>query len=408
MTPAVADSRTNSSSTIAVRRSRLLTGAQAAAEAMRQVDPDVVPVYPITPQTPIIEAFAQFVADGRVHTELMLMESEHSAMSAAVGSVLAGGRTITATASQGLAYMIEIVYIAAALRAPIVIAVGNRALSGPINIHADHSDAMLARDTGAVILFAENAQEAYDLMLLGTRLAEDPTVMLPVLVGQDGFTITHSAEPIDTLDDATVKNFVGAYTVPTPLLNTRHPITEGAFAMPDAYFEQRVDVQRATERALERWTDLARQYHAVAGRNLLPVEPYRLEDAELVLVTMGSAAGTMKDAIDLARTQGTPVGLLKLRAFRPFPATLIREALQPGQRVAVWERALSPGSMPPLYTELRSLLGREHEVASVVFGLGGRDMTVEMIGVVLAEFAQRHFADGRIHYLGLKTGEARG
>ncbi len=388
-----------------VRPRRLLTGGQATAEAMRQIDPDVVPVYPITPQTPIIETFAQFVADGRVHTELMLMESEHSAMSAAVGSALAGGRTITATASQGLAYMIEVVYIAASLRAPVVVALGNRALSGPINIHADHSDAMLARDAGAVIMFAENAQEAYDLMVLATRLASDPAVMLPVLVGQDGFTITHSAEPVDILDDAAVREFVGPYTVPTPLLDTHHPVTEGAFAMPDAYFEQRVAIDRANTGALTHWMRLAAEYAELTGRDVSPVESYRLDDARWVLVVMGSAAGTMKDAIDLARARGISVGLLKLRAFRPFPAALIENALHPAQRLLVWERALSLGSWPPLYTEIAGRLRRDHEVAGLVFGLGGRDLTRDMILDVLQEAESPAFAWDGIHYPGLNAQE---
>jgi pyruvate ferredoxin oxidoreductase alpha subunit len=188
---------------------QLLTGGEAVAQAMRQIDPDVVPVYPITPQTPIIQGYAAFVAQGRAHGELVDVESEHSAMSAAVGAALAGARTITATSSQGLALMAEVVYIAAAMRAPIVMAVGNRALSGPINIHCDHSDSMLVRDSGAVQLFAENAQEAYDLMLIATRLAEHPDVLLPALVCQDGFTITHSAEPVVLLDDDRARSFVG-------------------------------------------------------------------------------------------------------------------------------------------------------------------------------------------------------
>src|ERR1700746_1885943 len=184
---------------------RVMTGGEAVAHAMRQIDPDVVPVYPITPQTPIIQGFAAFAAAGRAHAEIVNVESEHSAMSAAIGAALAGARTITATSSQGLALMAEVVYIAAAMRAPIVMAIGNRALSGPINIHCDHSDSMLVRASGVIQLFAENAQEAYDLMLIGTRLAEHPDVLLPVLVCQDGFTITHSAEIVRLVDDAAVK-----------------------------------------------------------------------------------------------------------------------------------------------------------------------------------------------------------
>src|SRR6476620_7679715 len=205
---------------------RVMTGGEAVAEAMRQIDPDVVPVYPITPQTPMIQGFAKFVANGRAHGEIINVESEHSAMSAAIGSALAGARTITATSSQGLALMAEVVYIAAAMRAPIVVALGNRALSGPINIHADHSDSMLVRDSGCIQLFAENAQEAYDLMLLATRLSEHPDVMLPAFVCQDGFTITHSAEPVALLDDEAVWRFVGEYQIPYPLLDVEQPTSQ--------------------------------------------------------------------------------------------------------------------------------------------------------------------------------------
>ena len=207
----------------------LLTGGEAVAHAMRQIDPDVVPVYPITPQTPIIQTFAKFVADGRAHTEVVNVESEHSAMSAAIGAALSGARTMTATSSQGLALMAEIVYIAASMRAPIVMAVGNRALSGPINIHCDHSDSMLVRDSGVVQLFAENAQEAYDLTVLAPRIAEHPDVLLPVLVCQDGFTITHSAEPVELLPDDTVRTFVGEYRIPHSVLDAREPDDARAF-----------------------------------------------------------------------------------------------------------------------------------------------------------------------------------
>src|SRR5947208_3976545 len=239
---------------------RVLTGGEAAAHAMRQIDPDVVPVYPITPQTPIIQGFAKFVADGRASGELVDVESEHSAMSAAVGAALAGARTMTATSSQGMALMAEVVYIAASMRAPIVMAVGNRALSGPINIHCDHSDAMLIRDSGVVQLFAENAQEAYDLMLIAPRLAEHPDVLLPVLVCLDGFTITHSAEPVSLLTDEDVTQFVGPYAIPHPLLDIARPTTQGPFAMPDYYYELRTQQAMALENALAVLLELAAEF----------------------------------------------------------------------------------------------------------------------------------------------------
>ncbi|HVW90620.1 MAG TPA: hypothetical protein VHC01_14245, partial [Gaiellaceae bacterium] len=217
----------------------LLTGGEAVARALCQIDPDVVPVYPITPQTPIIQAFSKLVADGAARTSIVNVESEHSAMSAAIGSALAGARTATATSSQGLALMAEVVYLAASMRAPIVMAVGNRALSGPINIHCDHSDSMLVRDSGVVQLFAENAQEAYDLTVMAPRIAEHPDVRLPVLVCQDGFTITHAAEPVTLLPDEAVQAFIGAYALDRSLLDVDRPATFGPFAMPDYYFEFR-------------------------------------------------------------------------------------------------------------------------------------------------------------------------
>ena len=291
---------------------RLLTGGEAVAHAMRQVDPDVVPVYPITPQTPIIQTFAKFVADGRASTEIVNVESEHSAMSAAIGAALAGGRTMTATSSQGLALMAEVVYIAASMRAPIVMALGNRALSGPINIHCDHSDSMLIRDSGVVQLFAENAQEAYDLMVMAPRIAEDPRVLLPVLVCLDGFTITHSAEPVSLLPDGEVALFVGEYRVPNAVLDTAHPTTQGPFAMPDYYFELRRQQAAALVAALDVIDEVAADFERLSGRWLGAFEAYRLEDATHAIVALGSTAGTVKDVVDDLREEHEAAGLLKL------------------------------------------------------------------------------------------------
>ena len=362
---------------------RLLTGGQAVAEAMRQIDPDVVPVYPITPQTPIIQGFAAFVAQGRAHGELVDVESEHSAMSAAIGAALAGARTITATSSQGLALMAEVVYIAAAMRAPIVMAVGNRALSGPINIHCDHSDSMLIRDSGVIQLFAENAQEAYDLMLIATRLAEHPDVLLPVLVCQDGFTITHSAEPVSLLDDDVVQEFVGDYRIPNPLLDLSRPTTQGPFAMPDYYFELRHQQGAAMHAALPVFEQLAAELAALSGRPYHAVEPYALGGAEHVILCLGSSAGTVKDVVDELRDGGEPVGLLELRSFRPLPREDLRAALETVRIVSVLDRADSPGGAPPLFADLAAAVhGLDVELRSFVYGLGGRDLHPEDIRVV--------------------------
>lgn len=378
----------------------LLTGAEAATEALRQIDPDVFPVYPITPQTPIIQGLAQFVADGLAQTEIINVESEHSAMSAAVASALAGARTATATSSQGLALMVEMVYIAASLRAPVVMAVGNRALSGPINIHADHSDAMLARDTGWVQFFAENAQEAYDLMVMAPRLAEHQEILLPVMVGMDGFTITHSSEPVALLDDQEVKGFVGKYQIPFPLLNHTRPVTLGAFSMPDSYFELRYQIEEAFARVPKVLGELTREYETLSGRSYGPLEAYRLEDAERALVVIGSTAGTAKEVVDTLRQQGEKVGLLKLGLFRPFPARAVRQALTGAKKVAVLDRAMSLGSFPPLFAEVSAALyGGDAQLQGYVYGLGGREIYGEDLEQVFTELKE---PAGSTRYIGLR------
>jgi pyruvate ferredoxin oxidoreductase alpha subunit len=369
----------------------LLTGGEAVAHAMRQIDPDVFPVYPITPQTPIIQTFAKFVADGRVRTEMVDVESEHSAMSAAVGAALAGGRTMTATSSQGLALMAEVVYIAASMRAPIVMAVGNRALSGPINIHADHSDSMLVRDSGVIQLFAENAQEAYDLTVLAPRLAEHPAVLLPVLVCQDGFTITHSAEPVELLPDEAVRRFVGEYRIPHSVLDVRRPSTQGPFAMPDYYFEFRRQQAAAIETAAQVFGELARKLERLTRRGLGALDPYRLDDATRAVVALGSTAGTVKDAVDELRDEGEAVGLLRVISFRPFPAADLAWALRDIEVVTVLDRADSPGGAPPLRAEVAAALyGGGAELQGSVYGLGGRDLHPADVRAIFAEGPAAH------------------
>jgi pyruvate ferredoxin oxidoreductase alpha subunit len=370
---------------------RLLTGGEAVAHAMRQIDPDVVPVYPITPQTPIIQTFAKLVADGRAHTEIVNVESEHSAMSAAVGAALAGARTITATSSQGLALMAEIVYIAASMRAPVVMAVGNRALSGPINIHCDHSDSMLIRDSGVIQLFAENAQEAYDLTVLAPRLAEHPDVLLPVLVCQDGFTITHSAEPVELLLDESVQAFVGEYEIPHPVLDVAGPTTQGPFAMPDYYYEFRRQQAAAIEAALPAFDEVAHELASLSGRHYGAVEGYRLEDAATAVVALGSTAGTVKDAVDELRADGISAGVLRIVSFRPFPAAAVARALAPVERVIVLDRADSPGGTPPLRAEVAAALFRSGcELDGAVYGLGGRDLHPADVRALVTEGVPSH------------------
>ncbi len=384
----------------------LLTGAEAAAHAMRQIDPDVVPVYPITPQTPIIETFAEFVANGQCDTEIINVESEHSAMSAAVGASCAGARVITATSSQGLALMLEIVYIAASMRCPIVIAVGSRALSGPINIHCDHSDSMMARDAGCVQLFAENAQEAYDFMIIAQRLAEDHRVLVPVMVMQDGFTITHSAEPVALLPDETVKEFVGEYKPLYPLLDIDHPTTQGPFALPDYYFELKRQQVDALEAARTVWLELQKRFTQISGRRYEGFfEGYKLSDAEYVLVILSSTAGTAKVVIDRLRRKGIKVGLIKPWLFRPFPAKELAQALEGKRAVAVLDRAISLGSWGPLYLELSAAIGRylhrKPVLYNYIYGLGGRDTPPELLASVVSDM-QNEADPTVLRYLGLR------
>jgi pyruvate ferredoxin oxidoreductase alpha subunit len=369
----------------------LLTGGEAVAHAMRQVDPDVVPVYPITPQTPIIQTFSKLVADGRARADVVNVESEHSAMSAAVGAALAGARTMTATSSQGLALMAEVVYLAASLRAPIVMAVGNRALSGPINIHCDHSDSMLVRDSGVVQLFAENAQEAYDLTVVAPRVAEHPDVLLPVLVCQDGFTITHSAEPVELLTDAEVRAFVGEYRIPHPLLDVGHPTTQGPFAMPDYYFELRRQQADAIVRAASVFDEVAADFARLSGRRLERLEAYRVDDADQVVVGLGSSLGTVKDVVDELRGGGIRAGAVKVVSFRPFPHADLAALLAEVPAVTVLDRADSPGGCPPLHAELAAaLFGGDSALTGSVYGLGGRDLHPPDVRSLFAGRASTH------------------
>ncbi len=386
---------------------QVLTGHQAVAHAMRQIEPDVVAAYPITPQSEIMHYFAEFVADGKVKSELITVESEHSAMSACVGAAAAGARTMTATASQGLALMIEIVYIAAAMRLPIVMAIANRALSGPINIHCDHSDAMLARDAGVIQLFAEDAQEAYDFMLIAQRLAEHPEVLLPVMVNLDGFTLTHTADVVELLEDEVVKEFVGEWKPRHPLLDVDHPTTQGPFALPEYYFElkrQQVDAMESARRVLG---EVQVEFAKLSGRRYEGFfEPYSLEDAEWALVVMGSTAGTAKEAVDRLRARGEKVGLLKLWLFRPFPREEVAQALKDKKAVAVLDRAFSLGSRGPLYLEVSSALyehapERRPRLYNYTYGLGGRDTSAGQLEEVLREIQDERL-DRRMRYIGLR------
>jgi pyruvate ferredoxin oxidoreductase alpha subunit len=386
-----------------------ITGNAACAQAMRQIDPDVVAVYPITPQTAIVEEFSGFAANGKVHTEFINVESEHSALSACVGASAAGARVMTATSSQGLALMWEILYIASALRLPIVMHNVNRALSGPINIHCDHSDSMGARDAGWIQLFSENAQEAYDNTIQAVKIAEDDRVRLPVMVLLDGFIISHAIDRIEMLEDEAVKKFVGDYRPLYPLLDVENAVSAGAFFMHTYYFEQKRAQQEVIENSVPVIAEVGKDYETVSGRQQPFFEEYRLDDAEMAVVVLGSTAGTTRVVIDKLRSQGVPIGMLKLRLFRPFPAEELKKSLGRAKVIAVMDRSASFGGQGgPVFTELRSALYEldpKPQVVNYIYGLGGRDTTVEQIeGAIrqLGKVAQDGKVTKLVNYLGVR------
>lgn len=366
-----------------------LSGNEAVAYALRQVNPDVFPAFPITPSTEIPQYFASFVANGQVDTEFIPVESEHSSMSATIGASAAGARALTATSSCGLALMWEELYVAASNRLPVVLALVNRALSGPININCDHSDSMGARDSGWIQIYAENNQEAYDNMVQAFRIAEHKDVQLPVMICQDGFITSHAVENITLLDDEEVKNFVGEYEPENYLLNAKCPTAVGPYSVTDFYMEAKRAQAEGMRNAKQVILDVAKEFSEVSGREYGLFEAYRLEDADYAVVMIGSACGTTKDAIDKMRAEGKKVGLLKIRVFRPFPAEEIAAALKNAKAVAVMDRADSFSNQGgPLGAEVMGALFRARSSAyaiNIVYGLGGRDVRVEHMENVFNE-----------------------
>jgi pyruvate ferredoxin oxidoreductase alpha subunit len=365
------------------------TGNEAMAEAMRQINPDVVAAYPITPATEIVQIFAGFVADGLVDTEFVPVESEHSAMSACIGSAAAGGRTMTGTSSQGLALMAEMLYIASGLRLPIVLADVNRALSSPINIHCDHSDTMMVKEAGWIQIFSENAQEAYDNMVQAVRIAE--TVKLPVVVTTDGFIISHGMERIEILDDKAVKDYVGEYAPKNYLLNFDTPITVGALDLTDYYYEHKRQQIEAMRGSIPSILDVAKSYAGLSGRSYGLFDKYMMDDAEVAIVAMGSTAGTAKVTVDTLRSKGMKAGLVKPRVFRPFPKEELAEALRPLKAVAVMDRSDSMNAHEgPLCLEIKAALydkSINKTVLNYIYGLGGREIRPDEIESVYNDLA---------------------
>lgn len=383
------------------RKRIALTGGAAVAEALKQIEPDVMAVYPITPQTTIIETFAKFKADGEVATEVIEVESEHSAISACVGSSAAGARTVTATSSQGLALMNEILYIASGMRLPILMAVSARALSAPLNIHGDHSDVMGARDAGWIQIFSENPQEIYDNVLIGMKLAEK--TKLPVMAIMDGFNTSHSVENLEILTKEQVQKFVGEYMPEKSLLDINNPVSFGPVALQNSYFEFKVDQEEAMKKAAKTYAEVAKEFEKMSGRKKNFFEAYKTEDAQEVIVLAGSAAGTAKDVVDALRKEGKKVGLLKIVLFRPFPLQEILGALKKAKNIAVMERAISSGTYPPIYNDIVNGLyqaGEKKKVQSIVYGLGGRDIFAKDIRKVFEEL-DKGKVNKEIKYVGV-------
>lgn len=385
-----------------------LTGAKMVAEAMRQADPDVVAAFPITPTTMMIETFSQYVADGAVSTEFIAVESEHSAMAACIGAASAGGRAQTVTTSQGLALMWELLYIAAGLRLPIVMHCANRGLAAPVTLHTDHGDTMGARDSGWIQLYDASGQEAYDNALMALRIAEHPDVKLPVLHTQDGFTVTHNLTRGELLSDSQAKEFLGEYRAEYPLLKVNQPVSIGAVVYSDHYFEFKRQQIEAMDNALQVIADVGQEFGDLTGRYYGLVEEYRVEDAELVAVVLGSTAGTVRAAVDLLREEGLRAGVLRVRSFRPFPSRQVAEALA-GKAVAVLDRSVSPGgSAHPLFQEVAAslqLAGKPTPVINYLYGIGGRDASVKDFFKVFADLeslARSGRREPLVRYLGLK------
>lgn len=386
-----------------------LSGNEAAAIAMKQINPDVVAAFPITPSTEIPQYFSTFVSNGTVDTEFVAVESEHSAMSACVGAEAAGARAMTATSANGLSYMWEMIYIASSLRLPIVMNLVNRAVSGPLNIHNDHSDAMGVRDAGWIMLFSENNQEAYDNLIMAHRIAENKDVLLPLMVCQDGFITSHSIENIELIEDDRVKEFVGTYKPEHYLLNDKEPIAVGPLDVQSYLFEHKYQQAEAMRNAKKVILEVSKDFEKMTGRKYSFFEEYRMDDAEIAVVCMNSTAGTTKTVVDELREKGIKAGMVKVRVFRPFPAEEIAEALGNLKAVAIMDKADSLNAMGgALYEDVISSMytaKKQVPAVSYVYGIGGRDTTSNNIHEVfdyLAQVAKTGEIDNPYRYVGLR------
>ena len=391
-----------------------LSGNEAVATAMKQINPDVVAAFPITPSTEIPQYFSTFVANGAVDTEFVAVESEHSAMSACIGAQAAGARAMTATSANGLSLMWEMIYIASSLRLPIVLSLVNRAVSGPLNIHNDHSDAMGVRDAGWIMLFSENNQEAYDNTIMAHKIAEHKDVQLPLMVYQDGFITSHSIENIELEDDEFVKNFVGTYKPEHYLLNDKEPIAVGPLDLQAYLFEHKTQQADAMRNAKKVILEVSQEFEKLTGRKYSLFEEYKLDDAEIAIVCMNSTAGTTKFVVDSLRAKGIKAGLLKVRVFRPFPGEEIAKALSHVKAVAVLDKSDSLNAAGgALFEDVVSSMFVENihvPTVNYIYGIGGRDTTADQIESVysdLAEIAKTGKIENPYRYVGLRKGDVK-
>jgi len=386
-----------------------LSGNEAVATAMKQINPDVVAAFPITPSTEIPQYFSSFVANGVVDTEFVAVESEHSAMSACIGASAAGARAMTATSSNGMSLMWEMLYIAASSRLPIVLNLVNRTVSGPLNIHNDHSDAMGARDSGWIQLFSETNQEAYDNAIMAVRIAEHEDVRLPVMVCQDGFITSHAIENIELIEDDKVKAFVGEYKAPWSLLNPEQPVAVGPLDMQHFHFAHKRQQAEAMKNAKKVILDVAKEFEAMTGRKYELLEKYMMDDAEIALVVLNSSAGTAKYVVNKLREKGIKAGLVKPRVFRPFPVDEMADALKNTKAVAVMDKASSLNAAGgPLFEEVTSAMFVKGvtgpKVINYVYGLGGTDVKADDIETVynrLLDIANTGNIGEPYNYLGI-------
>ena len=398
-----------------------LNGDEAVAYAAKQSDVDVVAAYPITPQTIIVEKYSEYVANGEVQTEFVCTESEHSAMTACLAAAATGARTFTASASAGLALMHEMLTVTSGSRAPVVMAVANRALSSPLNIHGDQSDSMAERDSGWIHIYVENAQEAYDSIIQAFRIAEDVNVSLPIIIGLDGFTLSHTLERVDTLSDETVKAFVGERILPmvqnqegktVPFkLDPDNPMTMGPIALQNYYFEFKRQQDEAMKNAYKKIQEINTEYAQVSGRSYGNglVEAYKLDDAAVAVVCVGSTAGTLKVVVDELRQEGIKAGLLRLRTFRPLPVEELKSALKNAKAIAVMDKSMSFGGFGgAVYHEVRHALYDVEvhpPIVNYIYGLGGRDTNPRAFKTIfedLTRIAKTGHVEKQITYFGVR------